>query len=183
MKRHQYLFWSFGYNCIFTMVKKQILAILLLFSFHALILHDMIPHQHHDQEDIGLVNDHDHNNHQEAGHDSDHPFPIPAHQHLSAAEDFNIIRTQQSFSFVNKIIISFFSLYADYFLSFRHIQLVKQILWPLAKIPICSFPFIISPNAMRGSPSDLWFTGSFPGFHIRFIIILHTVIWFIIWSN
>jgi hypothetical protein len=136
-------------------VKKRLLAILLLISFHALILHDMIPHHHHDQEDIEIVVDHNHNNNHKAAHNSDHPFPIPAHQHISTAEDFNIIRSQQSFSFIAKIISLFYAPSHDYFPSFILSKFVYQILWPLFKIPISSYPFIISPNAMRGSPSNL----------------------------
>ncbi|HLF35648.1 MAG TPA: hypothetical protein VI583_15500 [Cyclobacteriaceae bacterium] len=136
-------------------MKKQILAILLLFSFHALIMHDMIPHHHHDQEDIAILHNHDHNNDREAEIDPDHPFKIPAHQHISGAEDFNILRSQQSFSFAVKIIGSFIIPSTNFLSTFILTKFVKQILWPLCKIPICSYPFIISPNAMRGSPSNL----------------------------
>ena len=134
------------------MIKKiQIsLAFLGLLLF---LVHGVIPHHHHDAHDIVNLISHPHHNQDNFKDDNpDHHIPLPAHQHLSVLENFDLVRLNTS-AFKSIILqaydIIYYSgcLYSVYPNEFHQKSFSYTI-----KGPLISLPFIISPNAMRGSP-------------------------------
>jgi hypothetical protein len=135
-------------------VKKSLIAILLLASFMVVIIHEIIPHHHHDMDDIELISHPHQSKKQDSGYgtDSDHHFPFPAHQHVMAAESFDIARTGTNLEISVNLSTSCFIIVSNYLYSWYKPELPEKLFSPAHFFPISSYPFIISPNAMRGSP-------------------------------
>jgi hypothetical protein len=105
-------------------VKKQFYAITLLLSFLIVLGHQVISHHHHDTlaYDFSVVpneideHSHEHNNlhhhhdsynesNKEKDSNKDHNHSFPLHQHIFAASDFDLIRTNVKESSTDKIIV------------------------------------------------------------------------------
>jgi len=134
-------------------MRKNIIAISLIVSFLMVVIHEMIPHHHHAMEDDMELFSHQHHNHHE-GTDSetDHTnhFPIPAHQHVSASEGFDLIRVN---AHLEKVITSPICFLIPNYLSWvPEAEPPGHTFYFDFTSPLNSLPFIISPNAMRGSP-------------------------------
>ncbi|MCA1745477.1 MAG: hypothetical protein LC643_07220 [Bacteroidales bacterium] len=106
-------------------MKLKIYSISLLLAFLAALIHEVIPHYHHDLEEYALSfqsnnSDHHHSStdfdplhHGEGNHHYDtedaHPRNFPFHHHLSADGDFDYIRIHSNkdvhatFSFVAEL--------------------------------------------------------------------------------
>jgi hypothetical protein len=134
-------------------VKKNLIAILLACSFLMVVVHEMIPHHHHDMDDIELFS-HQHHNSKQDNNSGTNPiqhFPFPAHHHFSASEDFDIARLETGFE--RNINFSCCFLIPDYLFCIPDSEPPENAFYPDFKVPLGFHPFIISPNAMRGSPS------------------------------
>jgi hypothetical protein len=133
-------------------VKKYFFTIIFLISAIVLIAHGAIPHHHLDIDEYESVISHTKNSHDDhARGDNDHKHPIPSHQHVIAPDDFISRRTNVSiqndvkFSLISTIrIITLPFISGDKILSNHSFKVIKF-------VPD-SYPFIISPNSMRGSP-------------------------------
>lgn len=115
------------------------------------LVHGVLPHHHHELNVIECISDYC--NGEEHDNEMDHHFPIPAHQHVSASENFDLVRTNLSIE--SNVPISNPCCFAitNYHHSFQNPELPGQKIKPPIIIPKNSYPFIISPNSMRGSPS------------------------------
>lgn len=136
-------------------MKKNFFAITFLISALVLIAHDTIPHHHLDMDESESVISHifketrdDH-----AKNDNDHKQPIPRHQHVFAPDDF--ISRRNNVSLQKEIKLSFTNTICLFSLSFisRDTLPSNHFLTVIDFIPD-SYPFIISPNSMRGSPAN-----------------------------
>lgn len=117
------------------------------------VIHEMIPHHHHDMDDIEFFSHQHHANTQGSNSETDHTnhFPFPAHHHLSASEGFDLLRVSTNLE--REIISTFCFLVPDHFLRIPEDEPPESTIHSDLTIPKNSLPFIISPNAMRGSPS------------------------------
>jgi hypothetical protein len=116
-----------------------------------IIGHDAIPHHHSDMDkndtDTGLSYDHKRNDDAKDHHEKQGTSPL--HQHILAPANLIAVRINGPFQKENKFSVTIFisSLPVNAkFTSFDY-QYFRII-----KIPHNPFPFIISPNAIRGSP-------------------------------
>lgn len=136
-------------------MRKNIIAISLIVSFLMVVIHEMIPHHHHEMDDdIELFSHQTHTTSKEGSNsETDHTnhFPFPAHHHVSASEDIDIIRTSTSLE--QNVLFSCCFLISSYVLCIPDSKLPENTFYSVITIPLSSLPFIISPNAMRGSPS------------------------------
>lgn len=136
-------------------MKKNFFAITFLICALVLIAHDAIPHHHLDMDESESVISHifketrdDHTK-----NDNDHKQPIPRHQHVFAPDDF--ISRRHNVSLKKEINLSFTNTICLFSLSFisRDTLPSKHFFTVIDFIPD-SYPFIISPNSMRGSPAN-----------------------------
>ncbi len=143
--------YVFFYIC---MVLKTIQILLLFLGYMLFLFHDITPHHHHDPDpDSIFCISHQHDkpgSHSDT--DDSHHFPLPVHQHLSADESFDIIRTSPGI----KIIISPLVLF-DYTSNKLLYTIYKPepsglLLYFSLSPPVNSYPFLMSPNTLRGSP-------------------------------
>ncbi len=136
-------------------MRKNILAILLAVSFMMVVIHEMIPHHHHDMDDDIELFSHQHhtNNQQGSNSETDHTdhFPIPAHHHVSASEGFDLVRVSTNFE--REITFPYCFLIPNHLLRIPDAEPPESTFHSDFLVPLNSLPFIISPNAMRGSPS------------------------------
>ena len=135
-------------------MRKNIIAISLIVSFLMVVIHEMIPHHHHDMEDdIELFSHQHHTDTQGSSSETDHDnhFPFPVHHHLSASEGFDLVRVSKNLE--REITSPFCFIVADHLLRIPDSEPPESTILSDLTIPKNSHPFIISPNAMRGSPS------------------------------
>lgn len=136
-------------------MKRRLIAISILFSFMLVVVHDIIPHHHHEMEEFLTFSHEDH--HHDEDHDNgkghhDHNIPFPFHQHFSATDSFELIQKSPN---LNR------SLCLTLILNNSCIQDLYSIYKPdppgICKYPEISAnilsPVFISPNTLRGSPS------------------------------
>jgi len=138
---------------LLSQMKKNILAILLAVSFMMVVIHEMIPHHHHGMDDdIELFSHQQHNSNQNNNSETNtkNHFPIPAHHHVSASEGFDVARIGTSLE--RNIIFSCYFLIPNYLSWFPEAKPPENTFYSDFSVPLSSLPFIISPNAMRGSP-------------------------------
>ena len=116
------------------------------------VIHEMIPHHHHEMDDdIELFSHQQHTNKQGSNSETANHFPIPAHHHVSASEGFNLARIGTSFE--RNDISPFCFLIPNHLLCIPDAEPPESTFYSDFSVPLSSHPFIISPNAMRGSPS------------------------------
>ena len=135
-------------------MRKKVLAILFIVSFLMVVIHEMIPHHHYDMDDdIELFSHQQHNSNQNNNSETgtNNHFPFPAHHHVSASEGFDIARIGTGLE--RNVISPFCFLIPNYLLCIPAAEPPGSIFCSDFLVPLSSLPFIISPNAMRGSPS------------------------------
>ena len=118
------------------------------------VIHEMIPHHHHhEMDDIELFSHQQQTNKQIGNSETDNTnhFPIPAHHHVSASKGFDLVRVSTNLE--REIISHFCFLVPDHLLRIPGSEPSESTFYSVITIPLSSLPFIISPNAMRGSPS------------------------------
>ncbi len=118
------------------------------------VIHEMIPHHHHGMDDdIELFSYQHHTNKQGTNSETDHTnhFPIPAHHHVSASEGFDLVRVSTNLE--REITSPFCFFVPDYLLRIPDAEPPESTFYSYFTVPLNSHPFIISPNAMRGSPA------------------------------
>jgi len=118
------------------------------------VVHEMIPHHHHDMEDdIELFSYQHHSNKQGSNSETGtaNHFPFPAHHHVSASEGFDLARIGTGLE--RNIISLFCFLIPNHLLRIPDAEPPESAFYSDFSVPLNSYPFIISPNAMRGSPS------------------------------
>ncbi len=118
------------------------------------VIHEMIPHHHYGMDDdIELFSNQQNNSNQNNNSETDHTnhFPFPAHHHVSASEGFNLARIGTSVE--RNDILPFCFLVPDHLLRIPDAEPPECTFYSDFLVPLNSLPFIISPNAMRGSPS------------------------------
>lgn len=114
----------------------------------------MIPHHHHDMDDdIELFSHQQHNSNQNNNSETDtnNHFPFPAHHHVSASEGFDVVRIGTGLE--RNVISPFCFLIPDHLLRIPDAEPPEGTIYSDISVPLSSHPFVISPNAMRGSPS------------------------------
>jgi hypothetical protein len=118
------------------------------------VIHEMIPHHHNDMDEFEFFIQ-QHNNKQVNNNETgaDNHFPFPAHHHVSASEGFIIARMDSRFEVKEYFSLTNYLLISDYLLNIAESEPPEVILFSKNIIFHKSFPFILSPNAMRGSPS------------------------------
>lgn len=134
-------------------MKRNLAVISFLMSMMVVISHDIIPHHHVDPDESemvsGQLNDRQEQNKSKNTNQKNH---FPPHQHFFSDGDFITGRNNISLNKIIKdthedigYISSLFNDLTDnkYFTGF--IRVIKK--------PLSSFPFIISINSTRGSPS------------------------------
>lgn len=116
------------------------------------VIHEMIPHHHHEMDDIELFSHQQQTNKQgsNSGTDNTNHFPFPAHHHLSASEGFDLVRVSTNVE--REITSPFCFLVPDHLLRIPETEPPESTIHSDLTIPKNFLPFIISPNAMRGSP-------------------------------
>jgi len=134
-------------------VGKQFYAILFLFAFLLEVAHDAVPHHQPDVNEIKVVS---HHTHQSASYkfqkEDDHRHDYPPHQHYYTNEDLTTSRGGNSIqfdlkkSFCKSILISV----AGNTSSYKPPGLAN---YYIVSSSLQFRPFIISPDATRGSPS------------------------------
>lgn len=118
------------------------------------VIHEMIPHHHHDMDDdIELFSHQHHTNKQGSNSETDNTnhFPIPNHHHVSASEGFDLVRVSTNFE--REITSPICFLIPNHLLRIPDAEPPESAFYSDFSVPLSSHPFIISPNAMRGSPS------------------------------
>ena len=117
------------------------------------VVHEMIPHHHHDMDDIELFSHQHHSNEQDnnSEHGTTDHFPIPAHHHVLASEGFNVARIGTSLE--KDLILPLCFFISHHLLSISDTEAPENTYYSDFAVHLSSLPFIISPNAMRGSPS------------------------------
>lgn len=136
-------------------MKKTLIAISILFSFMLVVVHDVIPHNHHEMENFLAFSHEDHHHDKDPDNGKEHHehnIPFPNHQHFSATESFDLIQKSSS---LNRL------LYLSLILNNASVHDLYIIYKPdppgVLKYPEISanilLPVFISPNTLRGSPS------------------------------
>ena len=118
------------------------------------VIHEMIPHHHQDMDDdIELFSYQHHSNKQGSNSETDNTnhFPFPVHHHVSASDGFDVARIGTGFE--RNIISPFSFLVPDHLLRIPDAEPPESAFYSDFLVSLSSHPFIISPNAMRGSPS------------------------------
>ena len=118
------------------------------------VIHEMIPHHHHDMEDDIELFSHQHNTNKQGSNsetDNTSHFPFPAHHHVSASEGFDLARVSANLE--REITPPFCFLIPDHLWRIPDDEPPESTLNSDFVVPLNSRPFIISPNATRGSPS------------------------------
>ncbi len=117
------------------------------------VIHEMIPHHHHDMDDIELFSHQHHTNKQGSDSEADHTnhFPFPGHHHVSASEGFDLVRVSTNLE--REINFPFCFLIPNYLSWFPEAEPPECTFYSDFLVPLNPLPFIISPNAMRGSPT------------------------------
>lgn len=134
-------------------MRTNILAISLIVSFLMVILHEMIPHHHHGMENDSELSSHQHHTDTKGSNsetDNTNHFPFPVHHHLSASEGFDLLRVNTNLE--REITSPFCFIVPDHLLRIPETEPPESTIHSDRTIPKNSHPFIISPNAMRGSP-------------------------------
>jgi hypothetical protein len=135
-------------------VKKNFSIIIFLISAVVLIAHDAIPHNHLDIDEYESVVSHifKHSRHDHTQKENDHKHPAPRHQHVFAPDDLITRRTNVSVQ--KEIKLSFTSVVCFFTVSFiSNANLRSNHSFTVIDFIPDSYPFIISPNSMRGSPA------------------------------
>jgi hypothetical protein len=133
-------------------VSSQFSAILFLLAFLLEVAHDAIPHHHPDANEIVVAS---HHIHQGAGtifqSEDDHQHQFPPHQHYYTNEDLTASRTGISVQFdLKKSICESVLLYIAKNASFYKPPGLHS--YCIISVSLQFRPFIISPDAVRGSP-------------------------------
>lgn len=118
------------------------------------VIHEMIPHHHHDMEDDIELFSYQHHSNQQARNaetGATNHFPFPSHHHVSASEDFDLARVSTNLE--RGITFPFSFLIPNYLSWFPEAEPPESKFYSVLTIPLNSHPFIISPNSVRGSPS------------------------------
>jgi hypothetical protein len=141
-------------------VNKHLFVIAFLIAAFTLIAHDAIPHHHSAMEESELNVSHilkdsyDDQSKNENDHDHDHEHPIPRHQHVFAPDDYIGRRNYDSVQKVIRITITNYICLSTFFNILEN-NIPQDDLFKSLKILPDPYPFIISPNAMRGSPANV----------------------------
>ena len=119
------------------------------------VIHEMIPHHHHEMDDIELFSHQQHNSKQDniSEPGTNNHFPFPAHHHVSAYDGFDIARIGTGLERDINFSVSGCFLISNYLSYIPESEPPESIFHSDLTVPKNSHPFIISPNAMRGSPS------------------------------
>ena len=133
-------------------MKKVLAVITFLISMVITIAHDAIHHHHHDTpEKTEFISDSHSDDHGNNDND-DHHNHFPPHQHVISEGDLlagrNTISSNKVINDSDQDLASLSTPYSDfdsytYFTGF--VRVIKK--------PLSSFPFIISINSTRGSPT------------------------------
>lgn len=129
---------------------RQLTAILFVLTFLLDVVHDAIPHHHFDQNAVE-VSHRNLNGTDYLDNTDDHQHSFPPHQHFYCAEDLNLSRIGNHIHIdIKKIFISLILISPlENWELYKPPGIVNQ---PKFSISLLNFPFIYSPNAMRGSP-------------------------------
>jgi len=130
---------------------KQFYTVLFLFAFLLEVAHDAVPHDHLEQNDIEVTFHYNHDRLDYLHDTGEHQHSFLPHQHYYYAEDLTTTKIG------NPVQGNFKKVFCDLVLMspFKSQELHKP---PGIKILIRysvslqNYPFILSPNAMRGSP-------------------------------
>lgn len=146
------------FNCFYYILlspmKKNFIVLSLIVSFLMVVIHEMIPHHHHEMEDDIELFSHQHSTDKQSSNSETEPtnhFPIPAHHHVSVTEGFDLVRVSTNLE--REITSPFCFLVPDHLLRIPDPEPPGSKFYSDFRVPKNSLPFIISPNAMRGSPS------------------------------
>lgn len=123
-----------------------------MLAFLGVVVHGIIPHHHHNLDDSEVFSHHNHhgeNEHDDADNHNDKHFPAN-HQHLSAAESFDI-RTNSNYVKDVNLLASYYITLNDLLFCFHKPDPPEKIYYSFA-IHCISYIFS-TPNSMRGSPS------------------------------
>ncbi len=134
-------------------MRNKIIAIALFLSFLIVVIHEMMPHHHHEKYDEIELFSHHQNSYQNSNSETGNAnhFPFPAHQHVMATEGFDLVRVNTN---LERAITPPFCFIVPYpLLRIPDAAAPESTLYSDFSVPLSSLPFIISPNAMRGSPS------------------------------
>lgn len=131
---------------------KNIQILLAFIGLVVIVAHGSIIHHHHDDEhsESSLV---EHHHDSDDDSDDDHHFPIPTHQHIATSDLFEFARTSNN-SFVNidKLLNCCQATIRD-LLFIPEIEPPNRTYQSSISDWIDPLPFVISPDATRGSPS------------------------------
>ncbi len=135
-------------------MRKKLISILLIVLFLMVVIHELIPHHHHEMDnDIELFSHQQHkgkqDNNSETG--TNNHLPIPAHHHVSSSKGFDLARVGTGLE--RNDISPFCFLIPSHLLYIPDEEPSESTFYSHFSEPHISHPFIISPNAMRGSPS------------------------------
>jgi hypothetical protein len=119
------------------------------------VIHEMIPHHHYNMDEFEFFIQQHHNNKQVNDNETsaDNHFPFPAHHHVSASEGFFVARIDSRLEIKEYFSLASYLLIPDHLLCIPDAEPPENTFYSDFLIPLSSHPFIISPNAMRGSPS------------------------------
>jgi hypothetical protein len=138
-------------------VKKHLFAITFLIAAFTLIAHDAIPHRHPAIDKSELCVSHLlkglYDSDTKDGNDQ-HDQPIPHHQHVLAPDDFISRTNTDSIQKAIKILFSNSICFSSFSDILKNDFPQKVVFSSKNELPD-PYPFIISPNAMRGSPSNI----------------------------
>ena len=138
-------------------MRKYLFVITFLIAAFTLIAHDAISHHHPAMEEFEfnvshiLKDIHDHHSNED---DHDHDCPIPRHQHVFTPDDYTGRRNNDTVQKVIKIAITNSFCVRDHSDILQN-NIPQNDIFSSAKILPDPYPFIISPNAMRGSPVNV----------------------------
>jgi len=132
-------------------VNSHFSAILFLFAFLLEVAHDAIPHHHPEQNEIELTARHNHDGPDYLDDTAEHQHSFLPHQHYYCAEDLTPARVG------NPVQKDFKKVFCDLVLMSPNESQelhkppgIKNLL--TYSVSLQNYPFILSPNAMRGSP-------------------------------
>jgi hypothetical protein len=115
------------------------------------IVHDAIPHHHFGQNAVEVSIHHDQNGIHNLGNTEDHQHSFPLHQHFYCAEDLSLSRVGNHVQIeIRKISSELVLLLASENKEWHKPPGLKN--QPEYSVSLQNYPFICSPNAMRGSP-------------------------------
>lgn len=115
--------------------------------------HDAFPHHHLELDEIEAVTSlpADHRCHDGTKEEHENKQSFPPHQHIFAPED--LIAGRNNVSFQKEIKFSVTNaIFISSLICLINSEAFENQIFRIINIPRNPYPFIISPNAMRGSP-------------------------------